>query len=351
MNEVLRRIREKSDRVIQDEKDREIELMGPYNAFSRPKQSSNAPLRTMLLDPEVNNFPRSRTRSELMKRIRAAAIPHPSYDLDNDGYVSTEDYRLAKRFDLDGNGVLDKDEREIGKRVLAEEFFKRHAHELHLFGRNIAHRTHSENVEKLVNSYSFERTYGKLRQVERTLIAESSGPMIACMSDNIDPVYKSTNYFTDKMDATAWNDLDRLPRSVLSESLNFSLMASSPARPSTAPAQRQGQSAPAADQRTSSSIVSSAVPSAMRPGSARPNFVATNNITHAPGYYSMSSSLFSANHPSNISLHSGSRKRLLFARKEVLRHDSQEKMGKNEKWPGRSFGRVKMISDVRVENS
>lgn len=41
-----------------------------------------------------------------MKRIRATSIPHPSYDLDNDGYVSMQDYRLAKRFDLDGNGVL-----------------------------------------------------------------------------------------------------------------------------------------------------------------------------------------------------------------------------------------------------
>lgn len=39
---------------------------------------------------------------------------------DMDGYVSQKDYRLAKRFDFDGNGVLDAEERQVGKRVLAE---------------------------------------------------------------------------------------------------------------------------------------------------------------------------------------------------------------------------------------
>ncbi len=66
--------------------------------FSRPKSSSVLPLRTVLLDPSVNNFPRSKTRTELMKRIKLSAAPHPSYDSDMDGYVSQQDYRLAKRF-------------------------------------------------------------------------------------------------------------------------------------------------------------------------------------------------------------------------------------------------------------
>lgn len=62
MNEVLRRIREKADVALQAEEDRNLELLGPYNAFSRPKTSTIAPLRTVLLDPGINNFPRSRTR-------------------------------------------------------------------------------------------------------------------------------------------------------------------------------------------------------------------------------------------------------------------------------------------------
>jgi hypothetical protein len=39
------------------------------------------PLRTVFLDPAVNNFPKSRTRTELMKRIKLSGEPHPSYDL------------------------------------------------------------------------------------------------------------------------------------------------------------------------------------------------------------------------------------------------------------------------------
>lgn len=114
--EVLRRMREKSEMRRRAIESAEIDALGDYNAFSRPRPSSVAPLRSVLLDPEVNNFPKSRTRSELMKRIRYANMPHPSYDLDNDGYVSTDDYKLAKRFDFDGNGVLDPDERNIGER-------------------------------------------------------------------------------------------------------------------------------------------------------------------------------------------------------------------------------------------
>ena len=46
------------------------------------------PLRTVLLDPSVNNFPRSRTRTELMKRIKLSCEPHPSYDLvSNSSYM------------------------------------------------------------------------------------------------------------------------------------------------------------------------------------------------------------------------------------------------------------------------
>ena len=92
-------------------------------------------------------------RSELMKRIRYRSIPHPTYDVDCDGFVSTSDYRFAKRFDLDGNGVLDPEERKICKQVLADEFFKSHAHDIGNFGENFAKNSHKKNVENLANSH------------------------------------------------------------------------------------------------------------------------------------------------------------------------------------------------------
>jgi hypothetical protein len=85
--------------------------------------------------------------------MKTTCNPHPSYDLDRDGYVSQEDYRLSKRFDFDGNGVLDPDERSIGRRILSQEFFKRHQNDLHNFGPAFEGNTLKQNVDKLVNSY------------------------------------------------------------------------------------------------------------------------------------------------------------------------------------------------------
>jgi hypothetical protein len=214
VGEVLRRLREKSDRTKNAIDEKEIEALGDYNAFSRPRPSKNLPLRSVFLDPSINNFPPSKTRSELIKKIRVTSAPHPSYDLDMDGYVSQEDYRLAKRFDFDGNGVLDPGERSIGKRVLADEFFKEHARsgDLACFGEHFAHKTHKENVAALANSYSFERAYDRLLSVERTIKAGSSETILSCMRLGDDTLTKH-NYYSNKFDCTAWNDFDAIPRS------------------------------------------------------------------------------------------------------------------------------------------
>jgi hypothetical protein len=191
----------------------EINALGDYNAFSRPRPSKDLPLRSVLLDPSVNNFPKSKTRSELLKKIRVTSAPHPSYDLDLDGYVSQEDYKLAKRFDFDGNGVLDPDERAIGKRVLADEFFKSHEQsgDLACFGKHFVSNTHKKNVDSLANAYSFERAYDRLLSVERTLKAGNSAPILDCMRLGDDSLTKH-NYFANKFDSTAWNDFDAIPR-------------------------------------------------------------------------------------------------------------------------------------------
>jgi len=216
--EVLKRLRDKvnSQRFKQDEA--EISALGGYNAFSRPRASHVLPLRSTLLDPSINNFPPSKTRTELMKKIKISGTPHPSYDLDADGYVSQEDFRLAKRFDLDGNGVLDPAERLIGKRVLADEFFKAHAQDLEVFGPNFTNNSHKKNVENLANAYSFERAYERLKSVERTLIAESSKPLLECIQLP-DQTLTKHNYYTDKFDCTAWNDYDAIPRSASTHGL------------------------------------------------------------------------------------------------------------------------------------
>ena len=52
--------------------------------------------------------------------------------------------------------MLDPDERKICKHVLADEFFKTHAHDLAAFGEKFAKNSHKQNVETLAKAYRFE---------------------------------------------------------------------------------------------------------------------------------------------------------------------------------------------------
>ena len=118
--------------------------------------SKLAPLRSNLLDPGINNFPRSKHRSELVKKVKKINMPHISYDIDGDGYVSAEDYFLAKRFDLDGNGLLDPDEQEVGRYIMAQEFFRNHRDDVHLYGPEW-NQPEKKNIESLATAQTFQK--------------------------------------------------------------------------------------------------------------------------------------------------------------------------------------------------
>lgn len=57
-----------------------------------------------------NDSPRVRTNTEMRIARRERDKPHPSMDVDGDGTISQFDFKLAKRFDDDGNGILDEEE-------------------------------------------------------------------------------------------------------------------------------------------------------------------------------------------------------------------------------------------------
>lgn len=46
------------------------------------------------------------TQKKLEIQRKKADMPHPSFDLDGDGFVSSQDLFLAKRFDADKDGKL-----------------------------------------------------------------------------------------------------------------------------------------------------------------------------------------------------------------------------------------------------
>lgn len=76
------RIQHKEMKALAEKERENLGKLGEYNEYSRPKPSLDQPLRSVFLDPKVNNIPRSKTRSELMKRIKMTGNPHGSYDID-----------------------------------------------------------------------------------------------------------------------------------------------------------------------------------------------------------------------------------------------------------------------------
>lgn len=126
--------------------------------------------------------------------------------------MSRDDFLASKRFDLDGNGVIDPEERLLAKHIVAEEFFLAHMHHIHLFGPGYANKSLKENVETLANSKIFERSYSRLKQIEVKLRQAGSQEMVDGMA-LADKTLIKYNYYSNKFDTSAWIDTDAIPRS------------------------------------------------------------------------------------------------------------------------------------------
>ena len=189
--------------------------------FSRPTTSKIIPLRSMFLDPSVNSFPGSKTRTELMKRVRDRNFAHDSYDLDCDGVVDQADMKVGKLLDVDGMGALKPEEKELGKRMLTEKFFQTQSKlkNLHLFNDVYTKQSETDNVKLLANSSAFSELYPKIRLKEISLANRASGTMMSCMELEGEAkefmCAPKNHYYADKFDATAWNDWGALPRHVM----------------------------------------------------------------------------------------------------------------------------------------
>ena len=107
---------------------------GSRTQNSKPFRSSlECPLRSTLLDPKSNNIPPSKTRSEYLRKIKKLGFPSDTYDIDGDGQVSHEDYRIAKKFDSSGSGVLNEEDLNRAKLSLIDDFVADHGDELNSF--------------------------------------------------------------------------------------------------------------------------------------------------------------------------------------------------------------------------
>jgi len=177
------------------------------------KQPKVQTLRSSLLDPETSLFTPSKTWSQLRRRIALIENPSMTYDLDGDGFVGQEDYRLSKHLDADDKGQLHTTARNRGKRMIAEDFFKKHGEGIAKFGGAYKHKSLEDNVDELASDPNFPLVLRKLRNKERSLMGRASGPILSCMQLEGEGLELTKhNFYTDKFDATAWNDFDAIPR-------------------------------------------------------------------------------------------------------------------------------------------
>ena len=154
-------------------------------AFGRTQLSRTSPLRSVLLDPEVNNLPPARTQTEYAEFVRTRNKAHSSYDLDEDGQVTVQDYKLAASLDVDGDGRLDTDRHKEGGLILAERFFERQIVPAKFHGDCWTARSgregFQENARRLANSQHFGAGLRMLEMREKRLLGRASLNMTACM--------------------------------------------------------------------------------------------------------------------------------------------------------------------------
>ena len=82
------------------------------------------------------------TQKKLEMQRKKADLPHESFDLDCDGFISNTDLFLAKRFDIDKDGKLNKEEREAAKKAIDEGY-----KDQFMFGLERAHLVQSALVD------------------------------------------------------------------------------------------------------------------------------------------------------------------------------------------------------------
>jgi len=149
--------------------------------WSRPALSCTAPLRSHLLDETVNTFPKQKSWSALREARKHINQPHISYDINADGVVDEQDYKIAKSFDIDGNGVLDLQEQAKGRQLLSEDFFETNKHHLWKYPTIDPRAPTSQQIRDLVQSRHFKIRYNALKKRERLLHMSGSDNMVQIM--------------------------------------------------------------------------------------------------------------------------------------------------------------------------
>eukprot|EP01046_Picozoa_sp_COSAG06_P084507 COSAG06_NODE_31300_length_523_cov_2.804245_1_plen_129_part_10 len=89
--------------------------------------------------------PRFRSRSEMMQFRRESMMPNHTFDVDGDGVVSSEDFKLAQAFDINKDGTLDMDERHELRKDMVNTLITKY--------RRLPH-SQSEEAEQMIRRFT-----------------------------------------------------------------------------------------------------------------------------------------------------------------------------------------------------
>ncbi|OMJ76168.1 hypothetical protein SteCoe_24502 [Stentor coeruleus] len=70
--------------------------------------------------------PKTKSRQELLSQRKKELLPHPSFDIDKDGFVSQKDYFISKQFDKDKDGMLNDIEKTEAENALKTGFLDKY---------------------------------------------------------------------------------------------------------------------------------------------------------------------------------------------------------------------------------
>ena len=129
----------------------------------------------------LEGFANSRmTLRKLNEQRKSADLPHHSYDVDGDGFVSNLDYFLAKRFDVDKDGKLNEKELSAARQAKESGYLDQFMFGLERTGptqsscqvrpASTYHSSHGK-LEKLPNNLRFLQREGKI------IVAEDFRPL------------------------------------------------------------------------------------------------------------------------------------------------------------------------------
>ena len=106
--------------------------------------ASYRPRTTGSSDPKYNKFwgrnPGRRGMTQRDIAFRKSIAPHPSFDLNGDGFVGQREYFLAKHFDKDGDGILNRKEKSEALRALRNGFADDHMRDYFEYDTQLARR-------------------------------------------------------------------------------------------------------------------------------------------------------------------------------------------------------------------